>query len=68
LRRFIFIQSKSSNKKRNTNFIARQNCEHDRIKLTTVVIASRRRVAVDVDREKNDECKALKNEQKFQKH
>jgi hypothetical protein len=62
LRRFIFIQSKSSNKEKDTNFTARQNCEHDRIELTTVVIASRRRVAVDADCEKDDECKASKNE------
>jgi hypothetical protein len=68
LHRFISIQSKSSNKKENTNFIARQNCEHDRIKLTTVVAASRRRAVVDVDREKSSECKTQRNEQKIQKH
>ncbi len=53
----LTIQSKSSNREKDTNFTARQNCEHDRIKLTIVVIASRNRVAVDVDREQNDECK-----------
>ncbi len=64
----LFLFNRKAQIKKNTNFIARQNCEHDRIKLTVVVIASRRRVAVDADLEKNDECKASKNEQKIQKH
>jgi hypothetical protein len=68
LHKLIFIQSKNSNKKENTNFTARQNCEHDRIKLTIVVAASRRRVAVDADDEKSSECKTQRNEQKIQKH
>jgi hypothetical protein len=57
VRRFISIQSKSSNIERNTNFTARQNCRHDRLKLTIVVTASRNRVAVDVNREKSSDCK-----------
>jgi hypothetical protein len=65
LRRFISIQSKNSNKEKNTNLTARQNCEHDRNKLTIIVIATRRRVAVDANDEKDDERKIQKNKQKI---